>query len=187
MTDRSVYAINSGPASAPQAGLFVAAPFKKKNVITVDMGGTSFDITLTQGRHDQSQQEHRLPALSHRRADDPGRDARRRRRLDRLDRQPGTAAGRAATRRLRARARPATARAGREPTVSDANLVLGYLNPEGLLGGKLPLDLEKARKAIKKRRRSARHVGRARRLWHVHHRQQQHGERHPPRVGGARL
>ena len=47
MTDRSVYAINSGPASAPQAGLYVGAPFKKKNVITVDMGGTSFDITLT--------------------------------------------------------------------------------------------------------------------------------------------
>ena len=43
MTDRSVYAINSGPASAPQAGLYVSAPFKKKNVITVDMGGTSFD------------------------------------------------------------------------------------------------------------------------------------------------
>jgi len=47
MTDRSVYAINSGPASAPQAGLYVCAPFGKDNVITVDMGGTSFDITLT--------------------------------------------------------------------------------------------------------------------------------------------
>ena len=47
ISERSVYAINSGPASAPQAGLFVAAPFKKKNVITIDMGGTSFDITLT--------------------------------------------------------------------------------------------------------------------------------------------
>ena len=47
-SERSVYAINSGPASAPQAGLFVTAPFKKKNVITIDMGGTSFDITLTQ-------------------------------------------------------------------------------------------------------------------------------------------
>ena len=38
---------------------------------------------------------------------------------------------------------------GTEPTVSDANLVLGYLSPDGLLGGKLPLDLEKARAAIK--------------------------------------
>ncbi len=39
---------------------------------------------------------------------------------------------------------------GSEPTTSDANLVLGYLNPDGLLGGKLPLDIEKARKALKK-------------------------------------
>ncbi|HEY4636374.1 MAG TPA: hydantoinase/oxoprolinase family protein, partial [Rhodospirillales bacterium] len=51
MTDRSVYAINSGPASAPQAGLYVSAPFKRNNVITVDMGGTSFDITLTKDSH----------------------------------------------------------------------------------------------------------------------------------------
>ena len=38
---------------------------------------------------------------------------------------------------------------GTQPTVTDANLVLGYLNPKGLLGGRLPLDLERARKAIK--------------------------------------
>ena len=42
-------AINSGPASAPQAGLYVAAPFGIDNIITVDMGGTSFDITLARG------------------------------------------------------------------------------------------------------------------------------------------
>ena len=58
ISERSVYAINSGPASAPQAGLFVTAPFKKKNVITIDMGGTSFDITLTREWCHQYQQEH---------------------------------------------------------------------------------------------------------------------------------
>ena len=47
MVDRSVYAINSGPASAPLAGISVSNPFSINNVITVDMGGTSFDITLT--------------------------------------------------------------------------------------------------------------------------------------------
>ena len=46
MRRRAVNAINSGPASAPQAGLYVAAPFGIDNIITVDMGGTSFDITL---------------------------------------------------------------------------------------------------------------------------------------------
>ena len=35
------------------------------------------------------------------------------------------------------------------PTTTDANLVLGYLNPQGLVGGRLPLDVEKAREAIR--------------------------------------
>ena len=41
-------------------------------------------------------------------------------------------------------------RGGEQPTVSDANLVLGYLNPEGLIGGRLPLSKEKAFAAIRK-------------------------------------
>ncbi len=39
---------------------------------------------------------------------------------------------------------------GNSPTVTDANLVLGRLGPEGLLGGKLPLDRELAHGAIRK-------------------------------------
>ena len=39
-------------------------------------------------------------------------------------------------------------RGGTEPTVTDANLVLGRLNPQRFLGGELALDLEGARKAI---------------------------------------
>src|SRR5207244_3243190 len=39
-------------------------------------------------------------------------------------------------------------RAGPEPTVTDADLVLGYLNPAGLLAGALPVDLARARAAI---------------------------------------
>ena len=37
---------------------------------------------------------------------------------------------------------------GTEPTVTDANLVLGYLNPHNFAGGSLRLDLEGARRAI---------------------------------------
>ena len=40
---------------------------------------------------------------------------------------------------------------GNDPTVSDANLVLGYLNPEGLIGGKLPLNYENAFKSIEEK------------------------------------
>jgi N-methylhydantoinase A len=37
---------------------------------------------------------------------------------------------------------------GEEPTVTDANLVLGYLNPHRLAGGAVPLNAERARHAI---------------------------------------
>jgi N-methylhydantoinase A/oxoprolinase/acetone carboxylase beta subunit len=37
---------------------------------------------------------------------------------------------------------------GSEPTVSDANLILGYLNPDYFLGGDIPLRAEKAREAV---------------------------------------
>jgi N-methylhydantoinase A len=40
---------------------------------------------------------------------------------------------------------------GTEPTVTDANLVLGYLNPEYFLGGRMRLDVEGARQGIEAR------------------------------------
>ena len=40
---------------------------------------------------------------------------------------------------------------GVEPTITDANVLLGYLNPEHLVGGDLPLDAEAARRAMKAR------------------------------------
>ncbi|HET7266369.1 MAG TPA: hydantoinase/oxoprolinase family protein [bacterium] len=42
-------------------------------------------------------------------------------------------------------------RGGREPTVTDADLVLGYLDPEFFLGGRLRLDREAARRTIEER------------------------------------
>jgi N-methylhydantoinase A len=39
-------------------------------------------------------------------------------------------------------------RGGEQPTVTDADLVLGYLDPAYFLGGRMPLDLERARAAI---------------------------------------
>jgi N-methylhydantoinase A len=41
-------------------------------------------------------------------------------------------------------------RGGVNPTVSDADLVLGYLSPQGLLGGSFPLDKASARRAIER-------------------------------------
>ena len=149
MSDRSVYAINSGPASAPQAGLFVCAPFKKNNVITVDMGGTSFDITLT--KDGQTNLNKNIDFLRYRigvpmiQVETLGAGGGSIGWIDSLGLiQVGPQS---------AGSEPGPAcygQGGTEPTTSDANLVLGYLNPDGLLGGKLPLDLDKARKAVKK-------------------------------------
>jgi N-methylhydantoinase A len=148
IAERSVYAINSGPASAPQAGLFVTAPFKKKNVITIDMGGTSFDITLTRNgvtniskNIDMLRYRIGIPMIQ----------------VETLGAGGGSigwidSMGLLQVGPQSAGAKPGPAcygKGGTQPTVTDANLVLGYLNPNGLLGGRLPLDLEKARQAIK--------------------------------------
>ena len=58
-----------------------------------------------------------------------------RRRLDRVDRRRRLPHCRAAQRRRRSRARPATAAAAMQPTVTDADLVCGFLNPDYFLGG----------------------------------------------------
>jgi N-methylhydantoinase A len=42
-------------------------------------------------------------------------------------------------------------RGGSEPTVTDANLALGYLNPQATLGGSVKLDVDAARRAIRDR------------------------------------
>ena len=149
MTDRSVYAINSGPASAPIAGLSIANPFKYKNVITVDMGGTSFDITLTKGGStnlnknvDFLRYRIGVPMLH----------------VETLGAGGGSIAwidemGLLQVGPQSAGANPGPAcysKGGEKPTVSDANLVLGYLNPDGLIGGKLPLNYENAFNSIEK-------------------------------------
>ena len=37
---------------------------------------------------------------------------------------------------------------GREPTITDANLILGYLNPDYFLGGKIKLNFENAKESF---------------------------------------
>ena len=149
MTDRSVYAINSGPASAPIAGLSIANPFKYKNVITVDMGGTSFDITLTKGGStnlnknvDFLRYRIGVPMIQVETLGAGGGSIGWIDEMGLLQVGPQSAG-----------ANPGPAcysKGGKKPTVSDANLVLGYLNPDGLIGGKLPLNYENAFSSIEK-------------------------------------
>ncbi|MCR4264543.1 hydantoinase/oxoprolinase family protein [Nitratireductor sp. ZSWI3] len=150
VADRSVYAINSGPASAPRAGLHVTEPFDEKNVITVDMGGTSFDITLTyegvtnlNKNIDFLRYRIGVPMIQ----------------VETLGAGGGSIGwiddmGLLQVGPQSAGSDPGPAcygRGGAEPTTTDVNLVLGYLNPDGLVGGRLPLDKIKAEEAIRGR------------------------------------
>ncbi len=150
LSARAVYAINSGPASAPQAGLYLTEPMGQRNVITVDMGGTSFDITLTyQGSTNVTRNmdflRYRIgvPMIQ----------------VESLGAGGGSIAwiddfGLLNVGPQSAGAVPGPVcygKGGSAPTVSDANLVLGYLSPEGLLGGTFRLDRKAAEKAIKEK------------------------------------
>ncbi len=129
MIARAVNAINSGPASAPRAGLFVAKPFGYKDLITVDMGGTSFDITLTKDgvtnvNKDIDFLRYRIgtPMIQ----------------VETLGAGGGSIAWIDSMGLLKVGPQSAGAvpgpacymRGGDEPTVTDANVALGYLNPE---------------------------------------------------------
>ena len=148
VSDQSVYAINSGPASAPQAALDVAEPWGDKNIITCDMGGTSFDITLT--KDGQANVNKNIDFLRYRigipmiQVETLGAGGGSIGWIDSMGlMQMGPQS---------AGSEPGPAcydQGGENPTTTDANLVLGYLNSDGLVGGRLPLNVEKARGAIK--------------------------------------
>jgi len=148
MTDRSVYAINSGPASAPAAGQYVCAPFGHRNVITVDMGGTSFDITLTKDGStninkniDFLRYRIGVPMIQVETLGAGGGSIGWIDEMGLMQMGPQSAGS-----------DPGPAcydQGGKLPTVSDANLVMGYLNPDGLVGGRLPLAYQKAHDAIR--------------------------------------
>ncbi len=148
VSDQSVYAINSGPASAPQAALWLGEPWGMKNIITVDMGGTSFDITLTRdGRANVSKNidflRYRIgiPMIQVETLGAGGGSIGWIDSMGLMQMGPQSAGS-----------EPGPAcydQGGEKPTTTDANLVLGYLNPDGLVGGRLPLNVENARRAIK--------------------------------------
>ena len=124
-----VQTLLSGPVGGTIGGAaLVAARPAAPNLLCVDMGGTSFDPSLVvDGEADRLDRDRARGAAG---ADAAGRHPhdRRRRRLARLAR-----GGRPARRARRARAPiPGPAcygRGGTEPTVTDANLVLGRLDP----------------------------------------------------------
>jgi N-methylhydantoinase A len=138
----------SGPAAGPIAGLTFVEPQQYADCITVDMGGTSFDAALIANRQplvitDGGINGHllALPMLDIHTIGAGGGS------IGWID-----AAGFLRMGPQSAGAIPGPAcygRRGEKPTCTDADLVLGYLNPDFFLGGKLQLYPERACAAIK--------------------------------------
>jgi N-methylhydantoinase A len=146
---KPVNLLMSGPAGGVTGAIFVARNAGFKNILTLDVGGTSTDVALI---------EHGDPRLQ--RTTEVGHLSVRASSLD--VRTVGAGGGSIAhvpelTKALRvgpqsAGAAPGPAcygRGGEQATVSDANLVLGYL-PEELLGGRMKLDKAAATAAVQK-------------------------------------
>jgi N-methylhydantoinase A len=138
----------SGPAGGPGAGLFFARALGADRAITTDMGGTSFEASVAVGAplvvNDGEIARHRiaLPMLDIHSIGagggsvgwlDPGG----------LLRMGPQSAG----------ADPGPAcymKGGTLPASTDANLVLGYLDPAYFAGGRIPLSVTGARAAIER-------------------------------------
>jgi N-methylhydantoinase A len=120
------------------------------DVITTDMGGTTFDVgvirqgePLTSTRRKYGQYDYFLPSLDVRAVGAGGGS------LIRYD--SASQALRVGPRSAGANPGPAAyQRGGTEPTVTDADLVVGYLNPDYFLGGELSLSVEAASEALAK-------------------------------------
>ena len=112
---RAVSALNSGPAAGPSAALHYAASLDQTDVVSVDVGGTSSDISLVKdGKVDLVKDvdidRYRVGVpLVNVISIGAGR------RIDRLDRRAGTPARRATERRGACPARPATCEAEPRP------------------------------------------------------------------------
>jgi N-methylhydantoinase A len=150
VAERAVGVMGSGPAGGVMGATAVAGAAGVTDFISVDMGRHELRRVARAERRARGEGGLELaPPLPRRPADGGRADGRRGRRLDRAHRSR-CAEGRAAERRLGAG--PGVLRPRRhEPTVTDANVVLGYLNPDAFCGGTMRLDAEGATAAIRER------------------------------------
>ena len=144
---RPIYALASGPAAGPAAGVFCAERMGAKNAITIDMGGTSFDVCLVTDSKPALTKDMRVH-------DNPVGAAA-------VDvHSIGAGGGSIAwiDKGGALQVGPESAGAepgpvcyetgGERPTVTDANVVLGYINPDYFLGGRRRINPEASARAI---------------------------------------
>ena len=138
----------SGPAGGVSGAVWIARQAGYENLLTIDMGGTSTDVALVQDGEARLRRETTVGDVTVRASS--------------VDiRTVGAGGGSIAhvpelTGALRvgpdsAGADPGPAsygRGGEQPTVTDANVVLGFLPESARLGGDMPLDRERAENAV---------------------------------------
>jgi N-methylhydantoinase A len=146
-----VQTIESGPAAGVIGSAFLGDILGNKNLVAIDMGGTTFKVSLIDGGlpRFKSQGEiewgvqYRIPMID----------------LSEIGNGGGSIAwidkgGLMKVGPVSAGAEPGPAcyrTGGTEPTFTDANIVLGRLNPEYILGGAMKLDKAAAEKAIQEK------------------------------------
>jgi N-methylhydantoinase A len=146
---RPIGLLLSGPAGGVIGGRATAAACGVKDVITIDIGGTSADISVIRGgeltvKNPRDTQVAQLPVLV------PMLD------IDAIGAGGGSIAYIDAGGAFRVGPRSAGAvpgpacygQGGEDPTVTDAQVVLGRLDPELFLGGELRIDRKLAEAAI---------------------------------------
>lgn len=137
----------SGPAAGVMGAARLAAAAGFDDIITFDVGGTSTDVSLVKAGQPALAQGRDLAGLP---VKVPMID------IDTIGAGGGSIAWIDSASSLKVGPHSAGAAPGPvayglggvRPTVTDANLVLGRLNPTGLLNGKLKIDIEAARRAI---------------------------------------
>jgi N-methylhydantoinase A len=145
---RAFLTLDSGPVAGVLASQYLGAIVGNKHIIATDMGGTSFDVGLVwDGEPVASYQsvvhqyEYFVPRIDIRSIGSGGGS------IVWIDDVSGTIR----VGPISAGAQPGPAcygRGGTQPTVTDADLVLGYLDPGYFLGGRLRLDHDRARASL---------------------------------------
>ncbi|MCZ6604581.1 MAG: hydantoinase/oxoprolinase family protein [Alphaproteobacteria bacterium] len=140
----------SGPAGGVSGAIWAAQRAGYQDLLTFDMGGTSTDVGLVQDGVAQTRRETRVGDVTVRAASVDVRTV-------------GAGGGSIAyvpelTKALRVGPQSAGAvpgpaaymKGGEEPTVTDANVVLGYLPSSAKLGGDMQIDYDLAAEAVQK-------------------------------------
>src|SRR5205814_1497636 len=150
VAEKAVAVMGSGPAGGVNGATAVAGQAGIRDFISVDMGGTSYDVCLVRGGAPDVKAgwnwHHRyligLPMVDVQSVGAGGGS------IARVE----SGALRVGPESAGAEPGPVCyGRGGVEPTVTDANLVLGYLNPGSFCGGTMRLDVEGALAAIRER------------------------------------